>query len=123
MQFARKVHLMIRAKLCELDNEQFKNESKIAEPWCLDRELFLKDFSAACPFEKDGQRFYVTLNRSSYMPKGISDAYMAGTQCCLIGLVLLCPQNIGIHNATDEDIEALCHMWRCYGYCLGMKDE
>jgi len=54
------------------------------------------------------------------MPK--SDADMAGTQWGLIGLVLLCPQNIRIHNAID-DIEAFCHMWRCYGYCLGIKDE
>jgi len=123
MQFSRKMHLMIRAKLCELDNEQIKNESKIAEPWCSDRELFLKDFSAACPFEKDGQRFYLIINKSPFMPKSMNNADLAITQCGLISLVLLYPQNIGIHNATDEDIEAFCHMWRCYGYCLGMKDE
>lgn len=52
MQFARKMHLMIREKLDELDIEQIDNESKIAEPWCQYRELFLKDFAAACPSEK-----------------------------------------------------------------------
>ncbi|XP_011705487.1 PREDICTED: uncharacterized protein LOC105460685 [Wasmannia auropunctata] len=48
---------------------------------------------------------------------------MASIQCSFVGLVLLCPQKIGVHNATDEDIEAFCHMWRCYGYYLGMADE
>jgi len=123
MQFARRMHLMMRTKLCELDNEQIKNESKIAKPWCSDRELFLKDFSALCPFEKDGQRPHITINKSPYLSKGVNNADMAGTQFAMIGLVLHCPQNIGIHNATDEDIEAFCHMWRCYGYCLGMRDE
>jgi len=121
MQFVRRMHLMTRAKLCELDNEQIKNESKITEPWCSDRELFLKDFSAACLSENDS--FFVTINKSPYAPKGVNNADMAGTQCAIISLVLLCPQNVGIHNATDEDIEAFCHMWRCYGYCLGIKDE
>jgi len=120
MQFVRRMHLMMREKLCKLDNEQIKNKSKIAEPWCSDRELFLKDFSAVCPFEKDG-RPLLTINSSHV--RSVNNADMAGTQCGLISLVLLCPQNIGIHNATDEDIEAFCHMWRCYGYCLGIKDE
>jgi len=117
------MHLMIRAKLCELDNEQIENESKIAKPWCLNRELLLKDFSVACPFEKDGQRPYIIINKSPYKPKGMNNADMAGIQCSFISPVLLFPQNIGIHNATDEDVEAFCHMWRCYGYCLGMEDE
>jgi len=117
------MHLIVRAKLDKLNNEEIKKESKIAEPWCSDRELFLKDFSAACPFEKDGQRPYITINKSSNMRKSLNNADMAGAQCGFMGLVLLCPQSIGIHNATDEDIEAFCHMWRCYGYYLGIKDE
>ncbi|XP_011704303.1 PREDICTED: uncharacterized protein LOC105459760, partial [Wasmannia auropunctata] len=52
MQFARKMHLMIQSKLRKLDHEQIDNKSKIEEPWCPDRELFLKDFNAACPLEK-----------------------------------------------------------------------
>jgi len=66
MQFARRMHLIIQAKLCELDNEQIENEFKIVEPWCSDRELLLKDFSAACPFEKNGRRPYIIINKSSY---------------------------------------------------------
>ncbi|XP_032690784.1 uncharacterized protein LOC116853720 [Odontomachus brunneus] len=38
-------------------------------------------------------------------------------------LAIIYPQNIGIHDATDEDLEAFCHMWKCYGYFLGIEDE
>ncbi|XP_011706660.1 PREDICTED: uncharacterized protein LOC105461852, partial [Wasmannia auropunctata] len=123
MQFARKMHLMIQSKLCELDDEQIDNESKIAKLWCPDRELFLQDFAAACPLEKDGQRPSVLIYKSPFKPKGINNADIAGLQFGFISLVLLCPQLIGVHNATDENIEAFCHMWRCYGYYLGMEDR
>ncbi|XP_011692192.1 PREDICTED: uncharacterized protein LOC105452613 [Wasmannia auropunctata] len=123
MQFSRRMHLIIQSKLCNLDHEQINNESKIAKPWCPDRELILKDFAAVCPLEKDGQRPYVLIDKLPYKPKGMNNADLAGTQCCFISLALLHPQKIGVHNATDEDIEAFCHMWRCYGYYLGMEDE
>ncbi|XP_011706118.1 PREDICTED: uncharacterized protein LOC105461313, partial [Wasmannia auropunctata] len=114
---------MIQSKLRRLDHKQIDNECKITEPWCPDHELFLKDFAAACPFEKYGQRPNILIDNSPYKPKGINNADMAGVQCCVIGSVLLCPQLIGVHNATDEDIEAFCHMWRCYGYYLGIEDK
>lgn len=117
------MHLVIREKLDELDNEQIDNESKIVEPWCQYRELFLKDFAAACPSEKEGQRPYVLINKSPYRPKGMNNADVAESQCGFIGLLLLYPQNIGVHNASDDDIEAICHMWKCYGYFLGIKDK
>ncbi|CAL1683253.1 unnamed protein product [Lasius platythorax] len=123
MQFARKMHLMMRAKLCNLDKEQIDNASKIAEPWCPDHEILVKDFAAACPFERSGQRPYIVFEKSPYRPKGVNNADMAGVQCSFVALFLLCPQSIGVHDATDEDLEAFCHMWRCYGYCLGMEDE
>ncbi|XP_011706838.1 PREDICTED: uncharacterized protein LOC105462015, partial [Wasmannia auropunctata] len=105
------------------DHEQIDNKSKIEEPWCPDRELFLKDFNAACPLEKDGQRPYVIINKSPYKPKGVNNFDMSEIQWSFVNLVLLCPQKIGMHNATDENIEAFCHMWRCYGYFLGMEDK
>ncbi|XP_011050627.1 PREDICTED: uncharacterized protein LOC105143819 [Acromyrmex echinatior] len=122
MQFARRMHLMIQEKLHKLDNEQINNESKIAEPWCPDRKLFLKDF-AACPLEQHGQHPYTIMYKSPYKPKGMNNAEMAGTQCSFISLILLCPEKIGVHNATNEDMEAFCHMWRCYGHYLGMENE
>lgn len=123
MRFVRRLHLIMRQKLCELDNEQIDDASKIAKPWSPDHEILAKDFAAACPFERSGQRPYILFEKSPHRPKGINNADMAATQCSFIAVFLLCPQSIGVHDATDEDLEAFCHMWRCYGYCLGMKDE
>lgn len=123
MQYACKMHSMMRAKLDKLDNEQIDNASKIPELWCPDHEILVKDFAAACIFEKSEQRPYILLEKSPYRPKGINNSDMAGMQCSFVALFLLCPQSIGVHNATDEDIEAFCYLWRCYGYCLGMEDE
>ncbi|XP_070154508.1 uncharacterized protein [Polyergus mexicanus] len=123
MQVAHKSHLMMRKKLCQMDNNQIDAISRIAEPWCSDREILLKDFVMACPFEKLGQRPYVTISESPYRPKGINNADLAATQAAFVCMVLLRSQDIGIHDASDKDIDAFCHMWRCYGYYLGLEDK
>ncbi|EZA56815.1 hypothetical protein X777_02666 [Ooceraea biroi] len=51
MQYTRRMHLMIRKKLCQLNNEEIDNASKIAKPWCPDRELLLKDFTTLAHLE------------------------------------------------------------------------
>ncbi|XP_014478924.1 PREDICTED: uncharacterized protein LOC106746642 [Dinoponera quadriceps] len=48
---------------------------------------------------------------------------MAVAQANFIMLPVLYPQKIGMHSITDEDLEAFCHMWKCYGYFLGIEDE
>jgi len=123
MQFVHKSHSKLRKKLCQLDNEEIDSATKISKPLCPDLELFLKDFTMCCPFEKVEQRPYVLLNSSSYKPKPMNNMDMAFTQCIFMGLIVLYPENCGIHDATDEDLEAFCHMWRCYGYLLGIADE
>ncbi|XP_070154773.1 uncharacterized protein [Polyergus mexicanus] len=123
MQVVHKLHLMMTKKLCQMDNEQIDAISKIAEPWCPDREIFFKDFTMSCPFEKVGQRPYIMINESPERPKGINNAEVAFVQAVFLGMFLLRPQDIGVHDATDKDIDAFCHMWRCYGYYLGLEDE
>lgn len=121
MLYARKMHLIMRNKLFKLDNEHIDNASQITEPWCPDHELLRKDFAAACPFENFGQRPYILFDKM-LKPKGINNADMAISQCCFISPLILWPEDIGVH-ATNDDLEAVCHMWRCYGYFLGIKDE
>jgi len=123
MQAVRRIHLAIRKKACQMNHEQIAAACTFAQPWCPDRELLLKDFAAACPPEKFGQRPYIILKNSPYKPKNVNSADFVGVQSCFVALPLLSPQNIGIHNATDEDVEAYCHMWKCYGYFLGIQDE
>ncbi|XP_020292958.1 uncharacterized protein LOC109859276 [Pseudomyrmex gracilis] len=123
LQYTNKMHLMMRRKLRELTNEQIDNEANFVDPWCPDRELLLKDFADACPFEKIGQRPHIMIEKSPYNPKGINNADFAGAQCSFMSMVVFCPQHIGLHDATNEDLEAFCHMWRCYGYYLGLEDK
>lgn len=123
MQVTRKMHLAIRDKACQMSHEQIDAACVFANPWCPDRELLLKDFATACPFEKFGQRPYTITKKSAYRPKSINNGDFAIVQSIFIVLPLLYPQNIGIHDATDEDLEAFCHVWKCYGYFLGMEDE
>ncbi|XP_020294910.1 uncharacterized protein LOC109860317 [Pseudomyrmex gracilis] len=122
MQIANKYHLLMRNKLCQLDNEQIDAAATLAELRCSDHEMLLKDFAAACPFEKPGQCIF-PLDNSPYKPKGINNTDIAVTQASFVSMIVLRPQDLGVHNATDEDIEAFCHMWRCYGYYLGLEDE
>ncbi|XP_050459356.1 uncharacterized protein LOC126855592 [Cataglyphis hispanica] len=123
LQVANKLHLMMRRKLCQMDNEQIDAISKITEPWCPDHEILLQDFAMACPFEKFGQQPHIMISESPYRPKGINNTDLVAIQTAFVGMVLLRPQDIGIHNATDKDIDAFCHMWRCYGYFLGLEDK
>ncbi|XP_029163123.1 uncharacterized protein LOC114934610 [Nylanderia fulva] len=123
MQTTHKLHLMMRKKLCQMDNEQIDAAAKIAELYRSDREILLEDFATACPLEKIGQRPYIAISESPHKPKGINNMDLAAVQAGFIGLFLVRPQDIGVHNATDQDIEAFCHMWRCYGHYLGLEDE
>ncbi|XP_011696435.1 PREDICTED: uncharacterized protein LOC105455080 [Wasmannia auropunctata] len=123
MQVVRKMHKVMRAKLSRLNNHEVDDACKFENPWCPDRELLLKDFAEACPFEKIGQRPYKSFVDLPFKRKYINNAEMAMIQCCFVGFILLYPQEFGVHDATDEDFEAFCHIWRCYGYYLGMEDE
>lgn len=123
MQFTRKLHKVIRTKLSELSKNQIDAACTFENPWCPDRELLLKDFADACPFEKVGQRPYKFLAELSSEQKYFTTFELAITQCTFVSLIILHPKEFGVHDATDEDLEAFCHMWRCYGYYLGLEDE
>lgn len=121
MKIARIKHAQITTKMLTMNDEQVKAASKIENPLCLERESFLKDFTLACPFGKLKERPYIV--SSKMKTKAINNATVSIAQGSFILLSIIYPQNIGIHNVTDEDLEAFCHMWRCYGYFLGLEDE
>lgn len=125
MLFTCKLHSLIRSKLNGLTNDAIDAACTFANPWSSDRELLLKDFrkNAACPVEEPWQRPYKLYVKSPHRPKPLSTADLAATQCCFISLILLYPRDFGACNATDDDLDGFCHLWRCYGYFLGMEEE
>lgn len=48
---------------------------------------------------------------------------MALTQFGFMGYVIVKGPQIGIHNATHEELEGLIHLWRVVGYILGIEDR
>lgn len=123
MQVVRKMHAIIRTKLSGLDNHKVDAACKFENPWCPDRQLLLKDFAEACPFEMIGQCPYKSFIDLPFKRKYINNGDMAMLQCFFAGFILVYPQNFGVHDATDEELEGFCHMWRCFGYYLGMEDK
>ncbi|XP_018330912.1 uncharacterized protein LOC108740896 [Agrilus planipennis] len=53
----------------------------------------------------------------------ISQKDMALTQFGFMGFALCRSEMIGIHKATDEELEAFVHVWRVVGYLMGMEDR
>ncbi|XP_014474475.1 PREDICTED: uncharacterized protein LOC106744320 [Dinoponera quadriceps] len=122
IQITHGKHIAISKKLASMNHEAIDN-LKIENPWCPERELLLKDFAATCPFEKLDERLHELIKYFPFRSKSINNADMAVIQGTFMIAPILYPQNIGLHGITDEDLDAFCHMWRCYGYFLGIEDK
>ncbi|XP_012526470.1 uncharacterized protein LOC105831111 [Monomorium pharaonis] len=118
IQRVRKLHRAMRRKLCKKSFEEIDQESKIQNPWCPVLGKIKKDFADACPIAKNQQCPY-TMTRT----RGLNQGDMSGTQFASMGLIVLYPEQFGIHDASNEDLEAFCHLWRGLGYLLGIEDQ
>lgn len=118
IQRVRKLHRAMRQKLCRKNFEEIDRDSKIENTWCPMLGKISRDFADACPKAKNQQCPY-TMTRT----RGLNQGDMSGTQFASMGLIVLYPEQFGIHNANDEDLEAFCHLWRGLGYLLGIEDQ
>ncbi|KAL0110130.1 hypothetical protein PUN28_013637 [Cardiocondyla obscurior] len=118
IQRVRKLHRAMRRKLCKKNFEEIDRDSKIQNAWCPMLGKITRDFADACPVEKNFQCPY-TMTRT----RGLNQGDMSGTQFASMGLIVLYPEKFGIHDASDEDLEAFCHLWRGIGYLLGIEDQ
>lgn len=119
----RAMHAAVKRRLDASTNEEIDLASTISNPWCPTREMLIKDFSETCAAPAIGQCPYTIVRNSPDRPKGINQLEMALTQWGFIGLITSYPKLLGVHDASDEDLEAFCHLWRSIGYQLGMEDE
>ncbi|XP_025153372.1 uncharacterized protein LOC112588267 isoform X2 [Harpegnathos saltator] len=123
MQIARIKHMNITTKISRMNKEQVNAATKIAYTLYPEDELFLKDMDSIYPSENPERHRNKVLKTSELTIKALNNTTVTVAQGSFILLSIIYPQNIGLHNATDEDLEAFCHMWKCYGYFLGAEDE
>ncbi|TGZ31896.1 uncharacterized protein [Temnothorax longispinosus] len=118
IQRVRKLHSVMRQKLCKKNFEEIDRESKIQNAWCPMLGKIKRDFANACPMAKNQQCPY-TMTKT----RSLNQGDMSGTQFACMGLIVLYPEQFGIHDASDKDLEAFCHLWRGLGYLLGIEDQ
>ncbi|XP_029174441.1 uncharacterized protein LOC114943046, partial [Nylanderia fulva] len=118
IQMVRKLHRNMREKLCKISDDQIDRESEITQLMCPAFKTIARDFEETCPTGKSWQCPYTMLRM-----KGLNQGDMSGTQFALMGLIVLYPEQFGVHNASEEDLEAFCHLWRGLGYLLGIEDQ
>ncbi|XP_044265639.1 uncharacterized protein LOC123011968 [Tribolium madens] len=53
----------------------------------------------------------------------INQKDMALTQFGFMGFALAFREKIGLHDAKDDDLRALVHVWRVIGYVMGIEDR
>ncbi|XP_033217306.1 uncharacterized protein LOC117173045 [Belonocnema kinseyi] len=126
IQAVRKMHTNIRKRLEKTKNEDIDEEAKIKNLYCPTRDILLEDFQSACLAPVPGQCPYIVFRNPDFKgtrPKGLHQGEMVATQFGFVGLMILYPKSFGAHYATEEDLEAFCHLWRGLGYLLGMDDD
>ncbi|XP_025269874.1 uncharacterized protein LOC105252460 [Camponotus floridanus] len=118
IQIVRKLHRAMRQKLCSMSDNEIDLAAKVSYTKCPMFQTIAKDFADTCPLAKSRQCPY-TMSKM----KGLNQGDMSGTQFACMGLIVLYPEQFGIYNVSDEDLEAFCHLWRGLGYLLGIQDQ
>lgn len=118
IQAVRNLHRAMRQRLCGYSYEKFDRKSRIPNIHCPMLKTLAEDFGDSCPATTNLHCPY-TMTRT----KSVNQGEMSGTQFAFLGLMVLYPEKFGIHYASDEDLDAFCHMWRSLGYLLGIEDR
>lgn len=125
LQTVRKMHAMVRRKMLDSSLQEIDEASKINDSWSPARDISRLDIRNSCPAPLSGQCPYASnsVDGNSYRPTNMNQSEMAATQSGFVSLVILYPERFGIHGASDDDLDAFCHLWRSIGYLLGVEDE
>lgn len=118
------MHAQVRKNLANTSNEEFVSRTTINDPWCPALEITRRDFESTCQAPEPGQCPYMIFeNCPNLKLHKLNQGEMIATQFAFVGLFILKPKFFGAHDATDEDLEAFCHVWRGIGYLLGIDDR
>lgn len=114
----RRLHRSMKQKLCRMTDAEIDRAAEIPQAFCPLMGTIAKDFADTCPMARNLQNPY-TMNRS----KNLNQGEMAGTQFAFMGLMILYPEHFGARDASEEDLEAFCHLWHGLGYLMGIEDQ
>ncbi|KAG7204413.1 hypothetical protein KM043_004855 [Ampulex compressa] len=118
----RAMHRAVRRRLCASSREEINALTRIPGAWCPLLDTLREDFRSACP-EPEMIRSYDVAKNIPLKPRGLNQADMSATLFGFVSFSILYPRAFGIHDATPEDLEGFCHLWRVIGYLLGIEDE
>ncbi|XP_072755275.1 uncharacterized protein [Anoplolepis gracilipes] len=118
IQTVRSLHRTMRQKLCNTSDDQIDQASRIPNIKCPAIQTIVRDFADTCPTAKNWQCPY-TMSKM----KGLNQGDMSGMQFISMGLLVLYPKQFGVYDASAEDLETFCHLWRGFGYLLGIEDQ
>lgn len=120
----RKQHLAMWNKLQKHDNKTLQEASTLKNPHAPSYEFIKQDLQATCPIPAEGQcPFDWWTNSAPKRAKSLNQTEMSMIQFTFIAFVVWKPELLGIHDATDESLEAFCHTWKGIGYLLGIENE
>lgn len=116
------MHHLVRNKLEKMSEDEINAAKEVKRPWSCAIEPIRKDVQNIYPESEIRESPYI-VTCPVLKSKPLNQGEMAGTLICFYGLALLHPKEFGIHDASDEDLEAFCHFWAGLGYLLGIEDE
>ncbi|XP_046394384.1 uncharacterized protein LOC124162071 [Ischnura elegans] len=128
MGAVRMMHASIYKKINEASEEEVRTKTTVqgrkTGVWSTYLEDLKKDFLALdvdaskCPFAR------IAAQSKEYGKfLYVNQLDLAYTQLGFVAFVILYPQYFGVHGATEEQLEAYCHLWRYLGHLLGIKDR
>lgn len=117
------MHENVRDKLRNLTNNEIDKAAKMNPKLSSKLKITIDDFLDCCPAPKIGQCPFLSMNYRNNRLTGLNQTEMSITQWGFVGLIVSYPKSFGVHNATDDDLDAFCHMWRGIGHRLGIEDE
>ncbi|XP_074100386.1 uncharacterized protein LOC141528305 isoform X1 [Cotesia typhae] len=123
MRAVRQGHVIVRRKANTMSAEELTKAATIENSLSPTTDVLLEDFRSGCPVTLPGQCPFAEKSKSSVQFLRMHQCEMACAQGGFFCLGVLCPEAIGIHGATDQELEDYCYVWKCFGYLLGIEDE
>ncbi|XP_058810846.1 uncharacterized protein LOC131675748 [Phymastichus coffea] len=120
----RRMHAVVRKNIRDTPLDEYVERTTLKDSWCPALSRTRRDMESTCPAPKPGQCPYMFHDHVPQLKeRKLNQGEMAITQFAFVGIHVLNPKFFGMHDVTDEDLEAYCHLWRGLGYLLGIDDE